>query len=58
MANIPKNILEIIIKYIQELSKEISIDKVIILVLMLKIVIMKIVILILPYFQKILKILL
>ena len=30
MANIPKNILEIIIKYIQELSKEISIDKVII----------------------------
>ena len=30
MANIPKNILEIIIKYIQEISKEISIDKVII----------------------------
>ncbi len=30
MANIPKNILEIIIKYIKELSKEISIDKVII----------------------------
>lgn len=30
MANIPKNILEIIIKYIQELSKEVSIDKVII----------------------------
>ena len=30
MANIPKNILEIIMKYIQELSKEISIDKVII----------------------------
>ena len=30
MANIPKNILEIIIKYIQELSKEISIYKVII----------------------------
>ena len=30
MVNIPKNILEIIIKYIQELSKEISIDKVII----------------------------
>lgn len=32
MANIPKNVLEIIIKYIQELSKEISIDKVIIFV--------------------------
>lgn len=30
MANIPKNILEIVMKYIQELSKEISIDKVII----------------------------
>lgn len=30
MANIPKNILEIIIIYIQEISKEISIDKVII----------------------------
>ena len=30
MANIPTNILEIIIKYIQELSKDITIDKVII----------------------------
>ena len=30
MANIPKNILEIIIKYVKELSKEIEIDKVII----------------------------
>ncbi len=30
MANIPKDILELIIKYVQELSKEISIDKVII----------------------------
>lgn len=30
MANIPTNILEIVIKYIQELSKDITIDKVII----------------------------
>lgn len=30
MANIPKNILQIIIKYVEELSKEITISKVII----------------------------
>ena len=30
MANIPKNIIEILIKYIKDLSKEIEIDKVII----------------------------